>query len=250
MSEAGPVAKATHAIGNRETRSPTSYASRHDRRRLETRARLLRALMRLLSHKSLPDIAIHEIARVADVGGGTFYNHFTDRTSIHDAMLAELVSGWSDVVAAAAPLGDDAAETLASRLRLYITRAGEDRDWADFLVTTAFRDSVTASPIGLRLQDLIEAGRRQGRFSHSDPLLATRAICGLVVATVQAVAGASLEAANEGVKTTAFVLALLGVSEAECARLTSLALPSAPWDDATLVRRAHNARLALEEMAP
>ncbi|MBL8703119.1 MAG: TetR/AcrR family transcriptional regulator, partial [Alphaproteobacteria bacterium] len=53
-----------------------SYSTRHDRRRLETRARLLRALMKLLSRKSLPDIAIHEITETADVGGGTFYNHF------------------------------------------------------------------------------------------------------------------------------------------------------------------------------
>ncbi|MBM3524955.1 MAG: TetR/AcrR family transcriptional regulator, partial [Alphaproteobacteria bacterium] len=45
----------------------SSYSTRHDRRRLETRARLLRALMKLMSRKSLPDIAIHEITETADV---------------------------------------------------------------------------------------------------------------------------------------------------------------------------------------
>ena len=68
----------------------SSYASRHDRRRLETRARMLRALMKLLARKSLADVPIHEITETADVGGGTFYNHFTDRASIHGALTAEL----------------------------------------------------------------------------------------------------------------------------------------------------------------
>src|SRR5690606_12811135 len=106
----------------------SSYATRHDRRRLETRARLVRALMKLLSRKGLADIAIHEITETADVGGGTFYNHFPDRAAIHDAMIAELVIGWSDIVGEIAPLRSDPAETMAQRVRIYVRRAGSDVD--------------------------------------------------------------------------------------------------------------------------
>ena len=246
MNDMSPIAKTAMPAGERSAASRSSYASRHDRRRLETRARLLRALMRLLARKSLPDIAIHEITEVADVGGGTFYNHFTDRASIHDAMMTELVGGWSDIVGAAAPLGPDAAETLALRMRLYITRAGQDRDWADYVVSNAFKNMLAESPIWQRVHDLIDHGRKQGRFTHPEPNLATRAICSLGVATVQAVAGDPLKAATEARTTTAFAMVLLGVSQAECERLTSLPLPAAPWDDSSLVRRAHNARLATQ----
>lgn len=244
MNDASPIAKIAMPGTDRGAATRASYASRHDRRRLETRARLLRALMKLLARKSLPDIAIHEITEVADVGGGTFYNHFTDRASIHDAMMRELVGGWSDIVGAAAPLSGDAAETLALRMRLYITRAGQDRDWADYVVANAFKEMLHISPIWQRVQDLIEAGRRQGRFSHPEPILATRAICSLSVATVQAVAGDPLKAAAEARTTTNFALNLLGVALADCERLTSLSLPAAPWDDSGLVRRAHAARLS------
>jgi AcrR family transcriptional regulator len=246
MNDMSPIAKSAMPSGERSPASRSSYASRHDRRRLETRARLLRALMKLLARKSLPDIAIHEITEVADVGGGTFYNHFTDRASIHDAMMTELVGGWSDIVGGAAPIGHDAAETLALRMRLYIIRAGLDRDWADYVVANAFKEMLAQSPIWQRTHDLIDHGRKQGRFSHPEPSLATRAICSLSVATIQAVAGDPLKAAAEARTATAFALTLLGVSPADCERLTAVPLPAAPWDDSSLVRRAHNARLATQ----
>jgi AcrR family transcriptional regulator len=170
MNDVSPIAKTAMPAGERTAASRSSYASRHDRRRLETRARLLRALMKLLARKSLPDIAIHEITEVADVGGGTFYNHFTDRASIHDAMMTELVTGWSDIVGAAAPLAQDAAETLAVRMRLYITRAGQDRDWAEYVVSNAFKEMIAQSPIWQRVHDLVDHGRKQGRFTHAEPM--------------------------------------------------------------------------------
>lgn len=226
----------------RMTRS--SYSTRHDRRRLETRARLLRALMKLLSRKSLPDIAIHEITETADVGGGTFYNHFDDRAGIHEAMVRELVIGWSDLVGEAAPLRGDAAETLATRLRIYIQRAGADADWARYAASNAFQQIATGNPVGQRLTEMVEAGRRTGRFNIAEVEMTLRAILGLVIATIHGVAGDPARAMSDGAAAARYVLRLLGVPSVDCDRVVALPLPGVPAEDDVLVRRAHDSRVA------
>lgn len=222
----------------------SSYSTRHDRRRLETRARLLRALMKLLSRKSLPDIAIHEITETADVGGGTFYNHFDDRAGIHAAMIGELIVGWSDLIGEALPLRSDAAETLAGRIRIYIRRAGVDADWARYVTTNAFTQISTGNPVGQRLVEIVEAGRRSGRFNIAESDVTLRAIFGLVIATIHAAAGDPARAAADGAATARYILKLLGVPAVETDRIVALALPSVPADDDVLVRRAHADRAA------
>lgn len=49
---------------------------RGTRRKQETRARLLHAALLLLSEKNIERVAINEITEAADVGFGSFYNHF------------------------------------------------------------------------------------------------------------------------------------------------------------------------------
>lgn len=224
--------------------SRSTYSTRHDRRRLETRARLLRALMKLLSRKSLPDIAIHEITETADVGGGTFYNHFDDRAGIHAAMVAELLVGWSDLLGELSPPRPDAAETLATRLRVYIRRAGVDADWARYIATNAFQQIATGNPVGQRLIEIVETGRRSGRFNITEVEVTLRAIFGLVIATIHGAAGDPARAMTDGVAATRFILKLLGVPAIDTDRIVAAPLPGVPTDDEVLVRRAHDARLA------
>lgn len=225
----------------------SSYATRHDRRRLETRARMLRALMKLLARKRLADVPIHEITETADVGGGTFYNHFTDRASIHDALTAELLVGWSDALAAAIPLRQDPAEMLGLRLRVGIQRAGLDADWANYLVATAFRPGMAGNPFDQRIAEAIETGVAQGRFTLTEIEATQRAILGLTTATLHSVSGDASKSAIEAVRVTRFTLTLLGVAGAEIERILALPLPYVTWEDNVLVRRAHAERLAEPE---
>jgi AcrR family transcriptional regulator len=228
------AARSVDGVRSSEPTRPT----RHDRRRLETRARLLRALMKLLARKSLADIAIHEITETADVGGGTFYNHFTDRGVIHAAMVDELLISWSDIVGAVAPISGDVAQTFAIRARLYIERAGQDPDWGRYVVANAFSQFSNGNPVGRRLLDLVDAGRRSNRFNVADLDLVTRAILGLVIATIHQVVGDPLKAVTEAGRTTQFALTLLGVPAADAEKLATLPLPTASWDDVELVRQA------------
>jgi len=237
---------AAEDLDNRRAPAPKlarlSYSTRHDRRRLETRARMMRALMKLLSRKSLSDVPIHEITETADVGGGTFYNHFTDRASIHGALTAELLVGWCDALAAATPLRQDPTETLALRLRLAIHRAGLDADWANYLVATAFNNGLAGNPFDQRIAEIIEGGILQGRFTPPAIEITRRAILGLATATLHSVSGDPAKAAVQANQVSRFVLTMLGIASAEIDRVLALPLPSVVWDDSILVRRAHAAR--------
>ena len=50
--------------------------ARGARRRRETRARLLDAALKLMADRGMDGVAINEITEAADVGFGSFYNHF------------------------------------------------------------------------------------------------------------------------------------------------------------------------------
>src|SRR4030095_6692086 len=70
----------TKAVGRRGT------AGRVARRRLETRARLVRAARELMARKGVGATSIQEITEAADVGFGSFYNHFDSKETIPPAV--------------------------------------------------------------------------------------------------------------------------------------------------------------------
>jgi AcrR family transcriptional regulator len=59
-----------------------SQPSRHERRRLQTRKRLIEAAMQLVLEKGYDAISIQDITDRADLGRGTFYIHFKDKEEI------------------------------------------------------------------------------------------------------------------------------------------------------------------------
>jgi AcrR family transcriptional regulator len=64
--------------------------SLRDRQREETRAQILRAVGRLLEHRSLEDLGFAEIAREAGVGERTVYRHFPTKEALLGAFWAFL----------------------------------------------------------------------------------------------------------------------------------------------------------------
>src|SRR5258708_39986734 len=92
MAKTGPIMPNT---SNRQTtKRPTRAASvspvavpeerepRGARRKRETRARLLDAALKLMAERGMEGVAVNEITEAADVGFGSFYNHFESKESI------------------------------------------------------------------------------------------------------------------------------------------------------------------------
>src|SRR6476469_6016372 len=74
----------THeGVGMTEAPSPTE--NRLDRRKARTRAALIRAAQTLIAEGRM-NVPILEITQAADVGMGSFYNHFDTKEQLLDAV--------------------------------------------------------------------------------------------------------------------------------------------------------------------
>ena len=68
------------------------------RRRRETRSRLLTASLKLMAEKGMEGVAINEITEAADVGFGSFYNHFESKEAIYAAVLDWVFKDFADAM--------------------------------------------------------------------------------------------------------------------------------------------------------
>ena len=86
---------------------PAVPGSRLERRKAQTRAALVAAARDLLRTRDPAEVSIQEITDAADVGFGSFYNHFSAKQDLfdaamdevleeHGAMLDDLTSGIED----------------------------------------------------------------------------------------------------------------------------------------------------------
>lgn len=103
------------------------------RKREKTRTRLLDAAKTVMAGKGVEGTTIAEIAAVADVAPGTFYNYFTTREEILDAVATNLVDEFRRVMDAILRVVDDPAERISIAIRLFIERVRDDSLWGWFM---------------------------------------------------------------------------------------------------------------------
>src|SRR5258706_11232238 len=68
--------------------------SRHERRKRDTRERLLNAAFKLMAERGMDAVAIDEITEAADVGFGSFYNHFESREAIYSTLMTSVFESF------------------------------------------------------------------------------------------------------------------------------------------------------------
>jgi len=82
------------------SRSAAPDLTRAERRKLETRERLLDAVLRLFMKSGYRGVSTADIASAADAGAGTFYLHFEDKPAILRALgeraVSEIIGNWRD----------------------------------------------------------------------------------------------------------------------------------------------------------
>jgi AcrR family transcriptional regulator len=219
----------TKAVGRRGT------AGRVARRRLEARARLVRAARELMARKGVGATSIQEITEAADVGFGSFYNHFDSKETIAAAVMAEAIESFGTTADRLAEVLEDPAEILAASVRHAVARAAADEAWGWFLVRTALtRTGGLRGGLGARLARDIRIGLERGRFAANDPLAVMLTAGGAILAIIAArLQGDIGEDAPERAATV--VLSLVGLRAKEAAKIASRPLPAiaAPQDAAT-----------------
>ena len=146
------------------TQPRTQPSDRQARRRGQTRARLVRAAATLLARQGVDNTRINEITDEADVGFGSFYNHFKSKEEIVEAVLMETLASQGAAVAALTAGLADPAEVVAVAHRHFVELASTDPDWAWLLIRLDLSQKLGFGALGPFADRDIAAGIKAGRF--------------------------------------------------------------------------------------
>lgn len=144
--------------------------NRLERRKQRTRAALIRAAQKLIV-EGRPNVPVLEITQLADVGMGSFYNHFDSKDELFEAAVVDVLDSYGAVLDTLTTEMADPAETFAASFRLtgrfFRRRPEESR------VLLANWPALIGSDRGLAPRALrdIKAAIAAGRFTLDDPEL-------------------------------------------------------------------------------
>jgi AcrR family transcriptional regulator len=146
-------------------------SNRLERRKQRTRAALVKAAQRLIAEGKV-NVPVLEITRAADVGMGSFYNHFDSKEQLFEAAITDVLDAHGAMLDRLTESIDDPAETFATSFRLtgrLFRRRPQESE-----VLLANGSVLLSSDRGLAPRALrdIKAAADAGRFKVDDPELA------------------------------------------------------------------------------
>ena len=199
--------------------------NRLERRKQRTRAALVRAAQALIAEGRL-NVPVLEITQSADVGMGSFYNHFDSKEQLFEAAVSDVLDTHGAVLDHLTADIEDPAAVFACSFRLtgrfFRERPQESR------ILLANWSALMTSDKGLapRAMRDIKAAVAAGRFDIDDPELALTVAAGalmglghLLERQPQRDAGATADAVTES------VLQLFGMSPEDAREVCALPLP-------------------------
>jgi AcrR family transcriptional regulator len=100
---------------------PENQISRRERKKMETRRRILDAALRLMDDKPYDQVRIEDICTAADVANATFFLHFPNKAALALAYNEEVAAKVEEKLASD---GLDASERLKTLLKMYLAEWG------------------------------------------------------------------------------------------------------------------------------
>ncbi|KDN21538.1 TetR/AcrR family transcriptional regulator [Amycolatopsis rifamycinica] len=204
---------------------PEQAPSRLERRKARTRAALVRAAQALIADGKTA-VSVLEITQAADVGLGSFYNHFEtkeqlyqaaveDALDVHGALLDELTTGL-----------DDPAQVFAQSFRLTGRLHRRNPELSKVLLHHGLELSTSDHGLAPRARRDIEAGARAGRFTVADSELALVTVAGAALGLGHLLhRRPERDDAETTDQVTEDLLRMLGLSAAEAREICRRPLP-------------------------
>lgn len=193
-------------------------SDRNARRRMKTRARLVDAAHTVMAEQGVEDATIQAITDLADVGFGTFYNHFDSKESLFDAVMADTIKPWTEALDTMALGTRDPAEDLAASLRHTLRRAVAEPRWGWFVFRTGPWIMRSRHRVDRHLVQIIHHGLETGRFHAEDPGVVINAVGGVMLANLHEMLAGNV-GADAPEQVAALCLRLLGVRAEEAAEI-------------------------------
>ena len=200
--------------------------SRLDRRKARTRQALVDAAVQLIAEGRGDRATIQEITDAADIGFGSFYNHFDSKDQLFATASGEVMDRWGQMIDRACAAIADPAEVFAVSFRISGRLGWTHPDVARFLGGRGL--DLLDAPAGLAPRALrdIKAAQAAGFFTVPDAGIALSAVAGGLLALLREperhpehAGQAIVDQLAEG------MLRMLGIPAAEAARLAAIPLP-------------------------
>jgi AcrR family transcriptional regulator len=211
--------------------STTAGSTRLDRRKARTRQALIDAAVRLIAEGRGDRASIQEITEAADIGFGSFYNHFDSKEQLFETASTEVLERWGRMIDRATAGLTDPAEVFSISLRLSARLGWTHPEVARFIIGAGL--DLLDVPGGLAPRALrdIQAGQAAGQFSVANGEVALSAVAGGLIGLLQLHQRHPERVQESSVDELAEAcLRLLGLPTAKARRLAGLPLPAtARW---------------------
>jgi AcrR family transcriptional regulator len=160
-------------------------SNRLERRKAQTRQKLINAARAMLANDTAAQASIQEITNAADVGFGSFYNHFTSKPELFEAAVADTLDELGELLDQLSVNVEDPALSFAQSVRLTLRLCRVRPEIAAVLIRHGMDYMEAEQGLAPRLLRDLRAGMTAGRFSTVEPRLARAAVAGAVLATLR-----------------------------------------------------------------
>jgi AcrR family transcriptional regulator len=151
--------------------------NRLDRRKARTRAALIRAAQTFIAGGKT-NVPILEITQAADVGMGSFYNHFESKEQLYEAAVDDALDAHGALLDELTADLDDPAHVFAQSFRLTGRLHRRSPELSKVLLSNGLSLAVSDKGLAPRARRDIEASVHAGRFHVRDPELAMVTVAG------------------------------------------------------------------------
>jgi AcrR family transcriptional regulator len=205
--------------------------TRLERRKAQTRRKLLDAARVMLADGTANQASIQDITDAADVGFGSFYNHFSTKAELFDVAVVDVLEEMGAQLDQLSREQRDPAAAFAQSVRLAGRLARRQPQVAQVMVRhgVAYLDSDRGlAPRALRD---ITAGVEAGRFHAPAPKLALAAVAGALLGALHlSLTDPDFDDDTAYDHLAEHLLRMLGIPRAEARRLSTTTLPDLTSD--------------------
>jgi AcrR family transcriptional regulator len=179
------LASKTHRRKENVSESATTLVpSRLDRRKARTRTALIRAAQSFIAAGKM-NAPILEITQAADVGMGSFYNHFETKEQLFQAAVEDVLDQHGALLDQLTDGLVDPAEIFAQSFRLTGRLHRREPELSRVLLSNGLALISSDNGLGPRARRDLAAGARAGRFKIDDLDLALAVAAGSALALGQ-----------------------------------------------------------------
>lgn len=201
--------------------------SRLDQRKARTRAALISAAQTLLA-EGRTSVSIQEITDAADVGFGSFYNHFESKETLFQAAIQDTLEVYGEFLDSFVASVEDPAEVFTASFRLSGRLQRLMPEHVRVLLNAGMHVLTDNPDRGLAPRALhdLRAAHEAGRMDVPNIDLALMVVGGALLGLLQYLeANPELDDAAVTDEFTRRVLSMLGVSREDAEDLVSRQLP-------------------------